>query len=471
MSPPTQSPRVDTPARLRDPVWRTPGAGVGLVAGISVLVVVALWASNGNVAELAQGPGAALTSLGRLCGLVAADLLLLQVLAMARIPWAERALGQDTIARWHRLLGFTSITLMGAHALAVALGYSLMDGIGFWSELWTLVTTFPGVLLAAAALGLFVMIAATSVRAARRRMRYESWHLLHLYAYLGAGLALPHQLWTGADFLASPVATAYWWTLYGVALASVLVFRVGRPMLLSRRHRLTVSDVVPEAPGVVSVLLTGPRLPELRVAAGQFFVLRFRTGPGWTRGHPFSLSAAPRPDALRFTFSVRGDDGARLAGVAPGTAVLLEGPFGRLVPAARTRPGIVALAGGMGITPLLSVLQDAVRRGDATGPLTLVRRTGAEGPLPLEADVDALVRDGSLRVVDLVGRRSVTGTPWLPVQLGHLGGADALRKIVPDLDSCDVYVAGPAQWVDAVAADARAAGVPASALHVERFAW
>ncbi len=49
---------------------------------------------------------------------------------------------------------------------------------------------------------------------ARRRLRYEAWHLLHLYAYLGVGLALPHQLWTGADFTSSRAATLYWWTEY-----------------------------------------------------------------------------------------------------------------------------------------------------------------------------------------------------------------------------------------------------------------
>jgi ferredoxin-NADP reductase len=56
---------------------------------------------------------------------------------------------------------------------------------------WDLVTTYPGMLLAALGFGALVMVVVTSVRAARRRLRYESWHLLHLYAYLGVGLALP----------------------------------------------------------------------------------------------------------------------------------------------------------------------------------------------------------------------------------------------------------------------------------------
>ena len=67
-------------------------------------------------------------------------------------------------------------------------------------------------LLAVAGTACLVMVVVTSVRAARRRLRYESWHLLHLYAYLGVGLALPHQLWTGQEFLASTARTVFWWS-------------------------------------------------------------------------------------------------------------------------------------------------------------------------------------------------------------------------------------------------------------------
>ena len=86
-------------------------------------------------------------------------------------------------------------------------------------------------LLAARAAPLcLVMVVVTSIKAARRRLRYESWHLLHLYAYLGVGLALPHQLWTGQQFLAL------------AGRDRVLVDRVGgrrrrRPGLAGRRCR------------------------------------------------------------------------------------------------------------------------------------------------------------------------------------------------------------------------------------------
>jgi ferredoxin-NADP reductase len=222
---------------------------------------------------------------------------------------------------------------------------------------------------------------------------------------------------------------------------------------------------------VVSVRVTGHRLSDLRVAAGQFFVWRFRTGEGWTRAHPLSLSAAPSTAGLRVTLSVRGDDGDRLATMAPGTPVLVEGPYGRLTPELRTRPGLALIGSGLGVAPLVAVLQDAVRTGTLTRPATLVRRLSAGGAQPLDDDIAELARAGWVRVVDVTGPRSRTGTPWLPATSGHVPGPDALRMLVPDLDDCDLYLCGASAWVMAVAADARAAGVAPDALHTEHFSW
>ena len=459
--------------RLRAPVRRRWWAdGVGVFVWATTLVVVALWVSNGAVQDLTGGFGSAMTSLGRLLGLVSSNMLLLQVLAMARIPWAERALGQDKITRWHRLLGFTSVNLMLAHIVAITIGYASLAKTGFLAELWSLVTTAPGMLLATAGTALFVLIAVTSVRAARRRLKYESWHLLHLYAYLGAGLALPHQLWTGADFISSPIATAYWWGLYAFALAAVLVFRVAVPLRLSVTQRLTVHHVVTESPGVVSIYVTGPRLAKMAVAAGQFFVWRFRTGAGWTRGHPLSLSAAPTSGSLRITLSVRGDDGDRLASMKPGTKVMVEGPYGRLTPDMQSRRGLVVIGSGLGVTPLVALLQDAVASGKTTGrPATFVRRASSTDSQPLQTDIDRLVASGGIRLLDLIGPRSRVGTSWLPQHLGHVPGPKALKLLVPDLIDCDVYLCGTGPWMDAVTADLKIAGVPDDALHIERFDW
>ena len=177
---------------------------------------------------------------------------------MARVPVLERAFGQDGLARKHRLVGFTSFNLMLAHILTVP-----------WGMPPATCSPSPGDVLEPdrrlprhAARGrrarlCLVMVVVTSIRPARRRLRYESWHLLHLYAYLGVGLALPHQLWTGQQFLGSTGRTVFWWTAWAAAAAAILVWRVGLPAYRTLRHGLRVTSVVREADGVVSVYLTG----------------------------------------------------------------------------------------------------------------------------------------------------------------------------------------------------------------------
>src|SRR3954470_20513084 len=320
--------------RPRTPTWWRDA--VGALTWVSILIVTALWVAGGGLQDLG-GLASGLTGLGRLTGLVASDLLLIQVLLMARVPMVERSYGQDELARRHRLVGFTSFDLMVAHIVLITLGYAAQYANNPVAELWEMIVDYPGMLLALAGTLALVMVVVTSIRKARRRLRYESWHLLHLYAYLGVGLALPHQLWTGQEFLTSPVATVYWWTVYAAALASVLVWRVGLPVYRSLRHALVVTDVRPENAGVTTVTVGGRDLHRLPVRAGQFLQWRFLSGPGASRAHPYSLSAAPDGRSLRITVAHLGDGSSALARLRPGTRVMVEGPYGRLHAGVRTQ--------------------------------------------------------------------------------------------------------------------------------------
>ncbi|MEU5939697.1 ferredoxin reductase family protein [Micromonospora sp. NPDC047548] len=447
------------------PAWW--GDVAGSAAVLSLLVVTALWTADRGVQELLGELATGLTSAGRLTGLLSADLMLVQVVLMARVPLVERRFGQDRIARWHRLAGFTSFHLLLAHVVLTTLGYAGTARENVLTQLWLLVTEYPGMLLATAALALLVLVVVTSVRAARRRLRYESWHLLHLYAYLGIGLALPHQLWTGADFVGSAAARAYWWTAYLVALGSVLVFRLGLPAWRSLRHRVEVAAVVPEAPGITSIWLRGRHLDRLPVRAGQFFCWRFLDGPGWSRAHPYSLSAPPSGDLMRITVKALGDGSAGVATLRPGTRVLLEGPYGRLTGEHWRGGGVTLLACGVGVTPLLALLWELPY---APGQAVLLYRARTPQELAFRAELDRLAAVRGVVVHHLVGPRARRPS-WLPVHAEGRSDAETLRRLSPDIATHDVYLCGPDGWIDAARAATRAAGVPEQHTHHERFAW
>ena len=432
-----------------------------------LLWVTALWVAHGGVQELGSVAGA-LTSTGRLTGLIASALLLVQVFLMARVPWFEQAWGQDELARTHRLVGFTSFNLLWAHIVLITLGYAAGTPTGIWGTLVDLVLHYPGMLLATAGTVALCLVVVTSVRRARRRLRYESWHLIHLYGYLGAGLALPHQLWTGQEFLASTASTVFWWGLYAVCAAAVLVYRIGVPAWRSLRAPLRVASVVEEAPGVTSVVVAGRGVEKLEVAAGQFLQWRFLDGPGWSRAHPYSLSAAPDGRSLRITAAEVGDGTARLATMSPGTRVLVEGPYGRLHPGVRTRRKVLLMGAGIGITPIRALLEGL---DQDPGDVVLVHRAHSRDQFVFAAELFEMAREKGARYVTVEGARVPGRDSWLPASAAHLTDAQALTQLVPDVAERDIFLCGAPRWMAAARRAALDSGVPSDHIHLELFEY
>lgn len=428
-----------------------------------LLVVVWLWAAGPATVDLMQSRAHALTAAGRLCGLVAALLLLLQVLLMARVPALERAYGRDELARRHRLVGFASFSLMWLHIASVVAGYSWLVSANPLRQATTMIRDDAGMVLAVAGVVALTLVALTSMRRARRALRYETWHLLHLYAYLGVGLALPHQIWTGASFNSSPVARAFWIAAYLACAGTLLAFRVGLPLIRTVRHQLTVDYVVRENHDTVSVYLRGRALDRLRVAPGQFFVWRFLDGPGWSHAHPYSLSAVPTTSALRLTAKGNAEG---LAALRPGTWVAIEGPYGRLTEQRRSGRAVAFFGAGIGITPLRALLESS-----PPGPAVFVHRVGCEADLVLNSEIASVAAARGATVHQLVGPRRPGATSFLPT--GHDVECDvqAMREMLQGLEDVDVFVCGPDEWADAVRDAARGAGVPAHRIYAERFAW
>lgn len=431
-----------------------------VVIAINAVLVVAMWVRHGGLNQL-ESASAKLTAAGQITALVGTYAALVQILLMSRSPWLERRFGMDGLAQWHRWLGFGVTILISAHVVFTTMGYALGDGSTAVGEFWTLMTTYPYVLMAIAATGLLLMVAVTSLRMARRRLKWETWRFLHLYAYLAIALAFGHELAVGSDFSNDVVARDYWIALYVALGLCVLAFRVGHPLWLSLRHDLRIEQIVHEAPGVVSIYVTGRGLDQLQASGGQYFRWRFLTPTTWWRTHPFSLSAPPNDRYLRLTVKAVGDDSSALHGLHPGTAVAIEGPYGLFTSHRRRRAKVLLIAGGIGITPLRALIEDFPARRDA---ITLIYRASRWEDLVFRDELEKLMKDRRGIIHYLVGER---GTPQMaddPLS------AQTLRRLVPDVASRDVFICGPAAMMERVAGILRTAGVSEDQVHFERFA-
>jgi predicted ferric reductase len=456
--------RFDHRARRREtgPVSargrRIAGCGLALLAVANGAAVVALWITAGGLRDI-HDTASLLTSLGRVAGLLGAYLVLVELLLLARLPVLDRLVGFDRLARWHRVNGRVCLGLLLGHAALIVAGYTLGDRISLPAQVERLITGYPGVITAIAGLAILVAVVVSSAVAVRRRLRYETWYFIHLYAYLGIALAFSHQLATGSEFVGRPGARAYWYALYGATLAAIVVFRIGLPVARSAWHRLHVAAVVEEAPGVVSLEIGGRRLDRLRAQAGQFFSWRFLTRDRWWEAHPFSLSAAPDGRRLRITVKGVGDYTAALRAIPPATRVIAEGPFGSFTSAARRHPRAVLIAGGVGITPIRALLEEMPGE---PGDITVVYRALRPEDVILREELEALARRRGVEVHYVLGDHR---------EAGELLSPERLLELVPDIAARDVYVCGPPAMTEATRASLDRSGVSRGQIYTERFAY
>ena len=396
-------------------------------------------------------------SLGRIAGLVAAVLVMNQVLLISRVPWIERTLGHDRAAATHMVMGKVAFIAMLVHASLILIMTAHYDGRSVLAEIPALWDLGWYMVAAQAALGVFTLVVVTSLLIVRRRWKYETWHTVHVFVYLAIALVIPHQFIQGSTFRSKGAAWWFWLALYVITFGCWLSFRVARPLLHAGRHGLEVTDVIVNADGSASILMAGRDLARIGARPGQFMLWRFLAAGYWREAHPFSLSSAPG-ETLRITVKPSGDGSTALARVPVGTRVLFEGPLGVFTSAVRTRPGVVYVASGIGITPLRAMLDDAHE-----GPVDVILRAHSEESAPLRAEVHALARRHGATVHEIFGPR---GFGW-----SSEGEPTSLRALVADLPQRDVYICGPEKWADAVEADALAGGAAAESIHREKFGW
>ncbi|MFE5092659.1 ferric reductase-like transmembrane domain-containing protein [Streptomyces sp. NPDC056638] len=446
---------------------------VFLVPGLiwaGAAAVLALW---WNDTTAVVGVTGWLTGAGRITGLLAGYACAVLLALMARVPLLDHSIGTDRLARWHALGGRCTISLILAHTLLVIWGYAIASRTNVVDQTTLLVLHYPDLLKGTAGLLLLVITGIVSARAARRRMSYETWHYLHFATYLAVFLAFGHQLSNGADFVANRPAQLAWYALYLGAAALIAWYRFAVPVRHGLRHRLTVSAVRTEAPGVVSVHLAGRHLDGLGARPGQFFRWRFLTRGLWWTANPYSLSAPPHPRRLRITVKADGSHSEALAHLAPGTRVWAEGPYGGLTADRRTAPKVLLLAGGVGITPLRALFETL------PGQVTLIYRARRTEDLALRAELDAIAAARPMTRLHYVVDGHPAPTAPHPgaypapdaVPPVHLLTPHALSGLVPDLAEHDVYLCGPPGMTDAAVRALRGAGVPRRRIHHESFAF
>lgn len=391
-------------------------------------------------------------------GFVALAMMGLQFAVTARFRNVAAPYGIDIILRFHKQISIVAGALVLAHP--IILFVTRPETI----ELLNPLTAPWRARFAVSATVAVLALIGISVWRRRLRLPYEAWRLAHgLLATAAVAFALTHVELVGW-YVDLPWKKALWAAMALAVIGLLIYVRFVVPSLLLRRPWV-VDQVVPERGRAWTLFLRPVGHPGMRFAPGQFAWLTLGRSAFAVEDHPFSFSSSAMDiERIAFTIKNAGDFTQTVGGVAPGTAAYVEGPHGAFSIDRYDGNGYVFVAGGVGITPIMSMIRTLADRGDARRHL-LIYGAPSVDDLTFKEELEALTDRIRLHIVQVL-----SSPP--PEWRGETGRIDTTllgRHLPEDRTAHKYFVCGPPDMMDAVERALRRTGVPWVNIYTERF--
>ena len=401
--------------------------------------------------------------LGLVLSLAGFAMLALQPVLSARMKWLDRLFGLDRIYRFHKAMAVTAGVFILIHPVALALDlgdFSLLTGID-WP--WFILLGKLGALVV-------VVIVLSSLLYTVIRLTYERWRWLHNLAALALlAIGMIHGWLSGRD-LAMPLMQGIFIALLALGAGAYVAHKLIGPALRRRSSRMyTVAGVQREADRVWTLELAPPEhAGGLRHLPGQFQFISLERGRR-REEHPFTIASGNLTETTHAsTIKESGDFTATIKEARSGERVAVQGPFGRFSYVLHPdEKDFVFLAGGIGMTPFMSMLRH-MKAARSEARVLLLYANRSEADIAFRAELDALSREvrPKLEVVQVLenppqGWDGESGRIDRALIERHLGGSVAGKAF---------YVCGPPPMMNILIPLLRRMGIPGRHLHSERFA-
>lgn len=392
-------------------------------------------------------------------GFVGLSMMGMQLVLVARIKTVAAPFGEDALVAFHRYLGYAGTAFVFAHPvlLIVLVDPSYIVRVIPWMAPWA--GRF-GTLAILCLLGIIV----TSVWRVRLRISYETWQVIHLVASAVAIIAAVVHVELINYYIDRPWKRVLWIVMSAALLGVFVWVRIIRPAI-RMRHPWTVSSVVQERGGISTITFRPVNHAGFTFAPGQFGWLSMNRSPFSLTQHPFSFSSnGDDPTALQMGIKSLGDFTTTIAAIQPGTRAYIDGPHGVFSPDRNEGPGFGFIAGGVGISPIMSMLRTLAARADRR-PCHLFYGVNNLGEAAFSEEIGQLATKLDLAVWYVV-------TDPEPDWSGDRGfiGVETLRRRLPArYQTLQYFICGPGALQDAMEDALSAMAVPADRVHTEHF--
>lgn len=394
-------------------------------------------------------------------GFVGLAMMALQFVLTARFKTIKSPYGADVVYYFHRQISLVTFALILAHPLLLFI---------FAPQTLRLLNIFTAPWRARAGVTALVALAvliAISIWRKQIKLEYNRWRVWHgLLAIAAVTLAMMHILLVG-HYMNTPLKQALWLG-YGLFWVFLLLYvRLIKPFLLQRKP-YEVVKTVQERGDSWTLVLKPIGHPGMSFMPGQFAWLTAWASPFSDQEHPFSFSSsAACTEQLSFTIKERGDFTRKIKEMSPGQRVYLDGPFGAFSVDRHPHANqYVFIAGGIGISPMMSMLRTLADRQDQR-PLTLIYGNRDWESVTFREEIEAFQSRLNLKVVHVLenppeGWKGESG----------LITYELLERYVPserNRNDCEIFICGPKPMMDAVETALSRLGVYMGDYHSERF--
>jgi len=378
----------------------------------------------------------------------------------ARFRYVTEPWGEDVIYHFHRQLSLIAVALVIAHPLIL---------FAVRPELIALLNSFRAPWRARfAAISTYSLIAivVTAIWRVKLRIKYETWHITHIIlAVVAVTAGLLHMVGWGR-YLVSPQKRALWIALPIFWLALLLYIRIVKPLFILRRP-YRVSKVRKERGDTTTLVMHPDGHPGFRFSPGQFGWLTLWGSPFKITGHPFSFSSSSEVTDGSVEMSIRnlGDFTSRIHEVPVGQRIYLDGPYGAFT-IGNPADMHVLIAGGVGVTPMISMLRTLADRNDPRPAILLYGSKDWES-ITFREELEELKARLNLTVVHVLRDPPADWTG----EKGFINPEVFKRHIPQPYADHEYFICGPTRLMDIIEEALSDMNVPISKYHSERYSF
>jgi len=288
--------------------------------------------------------------LGQISALIGVMLFVWEFVLAIKAHWLENIFGGlDKLYQIHHGVGAWAFVFLINHPLLLAIN-TLPDTNGALTYFWfgNMLSYNLGII---ALYSLLLLIVATIYF----KLPYNIWYNTHIYMGVPMFFAIIHTFLIKSDISENQFLKLWIYLWLGIALVSYIYKRFLYKYLTSR-YEYVLERI--EKAGDILVLSLKPLNKKMNFRPGQFVFTTFDSKVTGGESHPYSFASNPNDENIRLGIKRLGDYTLKLPSLKVGTKTELIGPFGNFFDRSFVKDyNEVWIAGGIGITPFLSMLE------------------------------------------------------------------------------------------------------------------